>query len=128
MGFLKGLPAAKTEGDYRGHYGIGRPSHGSDPHATYRFGEDWVRPQLPPSEATITVRDLQYDLHIQDRHRACLKVSVASADGEFTFELTFPLEQQTGQVEVTLRHAQARLIPFIEAVLTNLKSRPLQLG
>jgi hypothetical protein len=128
MSFHKGLPAGKPEGDYRGPYGIGRPAHGSDPQASYQFGEDWVRPQLPPETASITVQDLQYELQIQDQHRACLKISVASADGDFAFELTFPLEQQSGQIDVTLRHAQARLISFIETVLTSLKSRPLQLG
>lgn len=128
MNFQKGLPASEIQGDYRGPYGVGRPAHGSDPQAAYRFGEDWVRPQLPAKGAHVTVQDLQYELQIQDQHRACLKISVASADGDFAFELTFPLEGQTGQVDVTLRQAQARLIAFIETVLTRLKSQPLQLG
>lgn len=128
MGFHKGLPVTKIEGDYRGPYGVGRPAHGSDPQAAYQFGEDWVRPQLPPAGATVTVQDLQYDLEVQDQHRACLKISVTSADGEFNFNLTFPLEQQSGEVEVTLRHAQSRLISFIETVLASLRSKPLQLG
>jgi hypothetical protein len=51
-----------------------------------------------------------------------------STDNDFAFELSFPLEHQSGQVEVTLRHAQPRLISFIETVLTSLKSKPLQLG
>jgi hypothetical protein len=128
MGFQKGLPVTKVEGDYRGPYGVGRPAHGSDPEAAYRFGEDWVRPQLPPEGATITVQDLQYELQIQDQHRACLKIGVTSADGGITFDLTFPLEQQSGEVEVTLRHAQVRLISVIEAVLASLRNKPLQLG
>jgi hypothetical protein len=128
MSFHKGLPAGKVEGDYRGPYGVGRPAHGSDPQAVYRFGEDLVRPQLPPEGASVTVQDLQYELQIQDLHRACLKGSVTSADGDFAFELTFPLEYQSGQVDVTLRHAQAHLISFIETVLTSLKSKRLQLG
>jgi hypothetical protein len=128
MSFQKGLPASKITGDYRGPYGVGRAAHGSDPRAAYRFGEDWVRPQLPPEGASVTVKDLQYEVHIQDQHRVCLKVLVASAHDEFAFELTFPLENQIGQIDLTLRHAQARLIAFIETVLASLKSRPLQLG
>jgi hypothetical protein len=128
MGFYKGLPVEHAAGDYRGLYGVGRPAHGSDPHAAYQFGESWVRPQLPPQAATVTVEDLHYELQRHDQHRACLKISVASPDRAFDFELTFPLEQQSGEVEMTLRQAQARLIPFIEAVLASLRSKPLQLG
>jgi hypothetical protein len=128
MSFHKGLPVNKIEGDFRGPYGVGRPAHGSDPHAAYHFGEDWIRPQLPPGGASITVEDLQYELQMQDRPRACLKITVASGDGELRFALTFPLDQQSGEVDLTLRHAQTRLISFIETVLASLKSKPLQLG
>lgn len=31
-------------GDYRGSYGYGRPAHGSDPNASYGFGE------IPPGK------------------------------------------------------------------------------
>lgn len=44
-------PSGKGEaapGDYRGTYGYGRPAHGSDPKASYGFGE------IPPREPDVT--------------------------------------------------------------------------
>jgi hypothetical protein len=135
VGYLKGLPTKEIRGDFRGRYGIGRPAHGSDPNASYQFGEESTRTPLasipleaPTTSTTVTVTDLHYELQRNDKHRACLKVFIASMDRQFEFDITFPLDHQEGRVDATLEHAQACLITFLHAVLNDLQSRPLHLS
>ena len=135
VGYFKGLPSNKVEGDYRGHYGIGRPAHGADPNASYQFEEESKRIPFgsipldePATSTTVTVTDLHYELERNDEHRACLKVFVASTDKQVEFEIIFPLDHQEGRIEATLEHARTRLASFLQAVLNDLQSRPLHLS
>ena len=46
-----------AEGDVRGAFGYGRPAHGSDPHATYKFSPSEF-PPLGPTEPVADVAPL----------------------------------------------------------------------
>lgn len=139
MSYTKGLPAREDvpQHDTRGQFGLGRPSHGSDPAASYVFeaprtmapilpAKDKQAPELQLS-SHLAVQDLQYEVHIHDEQTARMTISAPSNDGRSHLEFVFPLDHQSGHVEATLMQAQSSLISFLEAVVRELKTTPLRL-
>ena len=140
MSYTKGIPSREdtSRQDTRGRFGLGRPAHGSDPAASYGFGvprgaiilEPPAQEEHPPAlqlSSHLAVQDLQYEVHLHDEQTARMTISAPSIDGHSHLEFVFPLDHQAGHVEATLIQAQSSLIAFLEAVVRELKTRPLRL-
>ena len=139
MGYQKGLPPTQdVRADMRGSFGFGRASHGSDPGASYSLSMPLL-PVIPStlsplncapercSSATVNVEDLQFEILADDEEAARVKIVARSLDDAITLTLSVPLDSQDGGVDSTLVAAQACVTLFLQAVLDQLRARPLRL-
>lgn len=129
--------ASASGGDYRGSFGFGRAAHGSDAKGVYGFApaaasvptsidEIFDLCTAPPC-ANISVKDLRFEANPLGLQNACMTVGVAAAHTGVSFDLTFALSDQSGDVGTTVMEARTRLIALFRSAIAELEARPLQL-